>query len=236
MKNYAHSLSLKAEEAREKGNFSEALKYCDEALLAYQEENNAVGFAEILSSRFLTLRHLYEQTEDEQYMILAKHTVMASAEIARKSDNEKALAIPLFNLGKAHETLGEYQQAINNYREAIANLIQNPPPGQDRVGIMHEMIIHLSFAEYQTGDKSALERLKKAIERLAATDEPIYNKDVWMSGGYMDIAEMLQKDNPDKAKLALDRAKEIIDANPDLILRKRQLTKLATKLGFPLVK
>lgn len=215
-----------AEKAREKGNFAEALKLTDEAMLAFQKEGNILGFAEILSSRFLTLRHLFEQTNDKNFMILAKHTVMAAVEIARKSGKKEALGIPLFNMGKAHETLGEYEKTVEVYKEATASMIQNPPEEHERPGEIYEMIIHLSAAEYHTGDKSALIRLEKAIEDLAATDEEKYEKDVWMSGGYMEIAEMLRVDDPDKAALALDRAKEIIDSNPDLKLRKKQFEKL----------
>lgn len=44
----------------------------------------------------------------------------------------------------------------------------------------------------------------------------------------MAIAEMLKADDPDKASLSLQRAKEIIDANPKLALRKKQLNKLTS--------
>src|ERR1035437_5690634 len=89
-----------AEDSREKEDFLAALRYTDEALITFSEEGNALGFAETLASRFLTLRHLFEKTGDENYMILAKQDVLASVEVARKNGEQKALAIPLFNLGK----------------------------------------------------------------------------------------------------------------------------------------
>lgn len=219
------SLQKRATDEREKGNFAEVLRLTDEAMLAFQKEGNVVGITDILSSRFLALRHLFEQTGDKNFMILAKHTVMSALEIARKSEDKKALATPLFNMGKAHETLEEYEKAVEAYKDAIAHFTQNPRV--DHPGEIYEMLIHLSFAEYKTGDKSALSRLEKAIEDLASTDEEKYEKDVWMSGGYMEIAEMLKDDDPNKAALALDKAKEIIDANPDLTLRKKQFEKLS---------
>lgn len=218
-----------AEDAREKEDFLGALKYTDEALLLLGEERNALDFSEILASRFLALRHLFEKTGDQNYMTLAKYTVLASVEIARESGRKEALAIPLFNLGKAYETLEEYEKAVNAYKEAIDNIKTNPPEGHKGQAELQEMIIHLSFAEYKIGDKSALERLEIAIETLSKEEEDKYKKDVWLSGGFMDLAELLKDENSTKAKEALDKAREIIDANPDLTLRKKQLEKLASK-------
>ncbi|MBI3984952.1 MAG: hypothetical protein HY344_03355 [Candidatus Levybacteria bacterium] len=226
----ALSLHKKAEEARESEDFTKALTLCDQALVEYQKEGNVAGFAEVLSSKVLTLRHLYEQTADQKYIILAKHIAKASVEIAQKGDDPKALAIPLFNLGKTQQTLGEYTDAIENIKEAIANLMQNPPPHHNRPSVVLDMTLHLSVCEYKNGDKSALERAEKALLDLAAAEEDQYEKDVWLSGGYIEIAEMLRADDPQKAKEALQRAKELIDANPKLILRKKQLEKVSALL------
>ncbi len=222
-------LHKKAEEAREKEDFLAALKYTDEALLVFSEEGNVLGFSEILASRFLTLRHLFEKTGDQNFMVLAKQDILASVEIARKNADKKALAIPLFNLGKAYETLGEYEKAVEAYKEALDNIKTNPPKGHTGGAELQEMIIHLSFAQYKTGDKSALERLEDSIETLSKEEEDKYKKDVWISGGYMDLAEILKDDNPIKAKEALDKARKIIDSNNELIIRKRQYEELVKK-------
>lgn len=224
--NQAQDLHKKAEEAREKEDFLGALKFTDEALLVFSEGKDSLGFAEILASRFLTLRHLFEQTGDENFMILAKQDILASVEIAKKAEDKKALAVPLFNLGKAYETLGEYEKAVESFSESIENIKSNPPPGHKSEAELSEMTIHLYYAQYKTGDKSAIERIENEIEVLLTKDEDKYKKGVWLSGGYMNLADALRDENPAKAKEALDKAREIINANPDLTLRKKQFEKL----------
>ena len=224
----AIDLHKKAEVARESEDFTQALTLCDQALVEYQKEGNLQGFTEVLSSKVLTLRHLYEQTTDQNYLILAKHIAMASVEIAQKGNDPKALAIPLFNLGKTEQTLREYGKAIENIKEAISHMMQNPPPQHNRPSVVLDMTLHLSVCEYKNGDKAALERAEKALLNLATAKEPDqYFNDVWLSGGYIEIAEMLKADDPQKAKESLQKAREIIDANPKLTLRKKQLEKVS---------
>lgn len=221
----------KAEQARERGDFLQALQLCDEAMLTYQTEGDNLGFAEVLASRFLTLRHLFEQTNDQKYLILAKHAAQVSVELAESSGDKTALALPYFNLAKSEETLGQIQEAVENYKKALDNATNNPPVPhkiEERPAILADMKVHLATCEYKAGDKSALERAKQALSDLEAhPDIEDYNQHVWVSGGYMRIAEMLKEDNPTEAKKHLQKAKEIIDADPRLKLRLKQWEKLA---------
>lgn len=218
-----------AEQARENGLFLDALKHTDEAMIAYQARGDRLGFAEVLSSRFLTLRHLYEQTGERPFLITAKHTVMASVDIAKESGDNKALAVPLFNLAKAQETLGELSDATATYREAVVNLTNNPSEHHSNPAVLADFKVHLTTCEYKTGDKTALPKAESALRELeGASGVDDYTKDVWVSGGYMRIADMLRVDDPEKGRTVLRKAKDIIDANPKLVLREKQWKKLAT--------
>ncbi len=197
-----------AEQARERGEFLEALKLTDEAMLAYQSAGDSLGFAEIQSSRFLTLRHLYEKTNDRNYLILAKHSAMASVGIAENSGQKDALAIPYFNLAKIQEDLNELSQSVISYQRAVQFMQENPPIPHNRPGVLADFKCHLHNCEYKAGDKSALERILAALSELEASDEPKYNKDVWMSGTYMRLAEILRTDDQIKAKEYLQKSKE----------------------------
>ncbi|MDO8499014.1 MAG: hypothetical protein Q7S44_04485 [bacterium] len=227
----ARQLHGQSEQAREAGDFTKSLELSERAMVSYQKENDLLGFAEALAGRVITLRHLYEQTENKAYLILAKYTAMASVDIAQESGDKTALAIPLFNLGKLQEILGEHQNATNSFREALDNIINNPPVVHrvpERPAIIADFKFHLAHAEYNTGDKTALERAESALSELETSAEiSDYNKNVWVSGNHMHLVEMLREDNPEKAKEHLQKAKEIIDSDERLKLRKAQWEKLA---------
>lgn len=235
MESEARRLHGQAAQARERGESVEALKLAIDALNAYQKEGDKLGFAEVLSDIFLTLRHLFDKTGDRQYLILAKHSAMASADLAEESDDKTALAIPYFNLAKAQETLGDFPQAVDSYKKALANLRNNPPAEHkvdQRPAMVADFKVHLTVCEYKSGDKSALGRAEAALEELIQGQEiSDYNKNVWVSGGHMKIAEMVKDDDPDKAKEHLQKAKEIIDSDERLILRKAQWEKLAARFN-----
>ncbi len=213
----------KAEHARESGNFLEALQLIDEATLLYSSEHDAVGFSELQGSRFLTLRHLFEKTSDSNFLILAKHAAMSAAELAEKSNDPQSIALPYFNLAKAHESLGELPQAIEAYKKAVSAQEQNPNPLHARPAVLNDMKIHLYLCEYKNGQTDALQGAQDSLDSLESdTTEASYTKDVWASGGHMKLAELLKATDLKSAQDHLSRAKTIIDANPDLKLRRAQ--------------
>ncbi len=224
-----------AAQARERGESVQSLKLDIEAMAAYQKEGNKLGFAEIQAEMFLTIRHLYDKTEDKGYLILAKYAAMSSVELAQESGDKTALAIPYFNLAKAQDTLGKFSQAVENYKQALENLENNPPEVhrvEERPAMVADFKVHLTTCEYKTGDKTALERAETALKELEEGAEIAdYNKKVWLSGGHMKIAEMLKDDDSTKAKEHLQKAKEIIDSDESLTLRKAQWEKLATQFN-----
>lgn len=231
MESKGRSLHSQAAEAREKGEFAKSLDFNDQALIEYDAEDDPLGFAEGIGCRSITLRVYANLHDSRRILTLAKYEMMAAVDIAKESGDKKALAMPLYNLAELQEDLGEYASAVKTYKEAIKNMQNNPPERHNRPSILADIKVHMTTCEYKAGDKSALERAEKALRELEEAEEPSrYNKDVWVSGGYMRIADAIRKDNPDKAKDCLKRAKEIIYANPELTLREQQLKKLAAKL------
>jgi tetratricopeptide (TPR) repeat protein len=215
-----------AEHAREAGNFLESLNLLNEATVAYANDKDYLGMAEAQGSVFLALRHLYEQTGEKQYLVLAKHAAMAGVEIAETSGDLTALALPYNRLGSAYVEMGDYKQAVDAFEKALVNMENNPPETHNRPVVLADIKCHLHHAEYKNGDKSALERMLSAMDDIKNGEEVKYNKDVWLSGAHMKVADMLREDDPEQAREHLQMAKEIIDANADLKLRAGQWEKL----------
>ena len=227
-------IHAKAEQAREgKQDFLESLKLTDEATVVYSEEGDMHGMSEVQGTRFHAFRHLFESTNNPMYLILALHASLSAVEIAEKSGIKEALAIPYRDLGKAYEDLENYQNAVELYQKSLDAMAANPPSMHDRPAVRSDIKAHLAFAKYMAGDKQeALSLMQEAISELESnTDEYKNNRDVWLSGAHMRSAEMLANDDPDKAKAHLQKAKEVIGTNKDLVLRKNQLEALISKLA-----
>ena len=219
----AKTIHQQSEQARENGDFEKALELADRAEKAYESESDQTGVAEVYASRSITYRLNGDLTK-------AKEVATKGVEIAKASGKKETLAIPLFNLAKVQEELGEVNEAVNSYKQAFDNITQNPPKEHNRPATIADMKLRLAIAQYKTGDMSALVRAQGALADLESAEEDKYNKDVWLAGAHMHMAEMLKENDIDSAREHLERAKEIINANPDLKIRKEQLEKLSA--GF----
>lgn len=232
----ARDIHSKATIACESGNSLEALQLCDQATVLYEEEKDLLGMAEIQSQKFIILKHLFQKTQSRAYLILALKSAEAGVEIAILSQQEDALALPYQNLGEAYALLEQWEKAVEAYKKGVEAFEKSPPSMHNRPAVLLNLKDHLYTAEYKTGDKSALKRAEHLIPELEATDEDSYNikdveagrynKNVWLSGAHGRIAEMIYKENREKALEHLRKAKEIIDSDERLILRKGQWEKL----------
>ncbi len=227
----ARDIHAKATLTCEAGESLEALKLCDEATVLYEQENDLLGMGEIQAQRFIVLKHLFQKTNSRAYLILALKSAEAGVEIAQLSKQDEALALPYQNLGEAYALLGEWEKAVDAYEKSVEWFEKAPPPLHNRPAVLLNLKDHLYTAEYKTGDKSALDRAEALIPELAATDEDSYNKNVWLSGAHGRIAEMIYKENREKALEHLQKAKEIIDSDERLVLRKGQWEKLREIIG-----
>lgn len=222
---------MKAEEKMEAGDFVGALENTDRATVKYQSEKNVAKLAEVQASRALIFRHLFEQTDDSSFVVLANASASAGVQIAKVAKISE-LAIPLYNLGKCQESLGEIEQAVSLYKEALENFSANPGQPQDRPAVVAEMKTRLAVAEFKLGVQDAREQFNSALEELKNAEEPNdYNKKVWVSGAYMHMAEALVGKDNEKAKALIEKAREIIGSDEHMKLRKGQIEKLSAKIA-----
>ncbi len=222
----------KAESSREHGDFLEALQWTDQTLLEYQKENNVEGITDILASRSITLRHLFEKTGDRTFLIIARHEAMAGVEVARNGNHPSALVMPLLRLAQVQEELSEFGDALHSYTAAIETFEKNPPEAHNRPAVLLDMKIRATICAYKNGDTTGIPKVLSLLAELESSDEWKYNKDVWVSGGYMNLALLLKDSDPEAAKKHLEKAKTIIDGNNELILRKAQWEKLAKTISL----
>ena len=228
----AKELHKKAEEARESGNFLEALKISDEALIAYQGEANLAKFAEVLCVRCLTFRHLFEKTNDLTFARLAKFEAKAAVGILEKNDSKEGLGIAYYNLAKAYETLEKFEKEKEAIHKSLESFESAPQDSQNKPSVTSEIETRLAVVEYRLGDDTAIERFNTSLSELKNSNEDDYVKKVWISGAYLHLADaMIARGEKDKASEQLTKAKSIIEGDERLKLRIGQLAKLSAKLS-----
>lgn len=220
-------MHTKAEEARESGDFLKALEFTDQAILAYEKDNDLLGLSEVLSSRQSTFKHLYRKTGNKAFLTLERFAAAASVEIAKESGVKEAIGIPYHNLGKYYFEAKEYKKAAGFFKKAVENLTSHPSTRHSRPSVLADIKGHLLAAQYHADDKTALARAIKTLEELKNSQEKsTYNKNVWLSGGHLRIAEMLAQDDKNLAIKHAKKAEQIIESDKRLILRKKQLEDL----------
>lgn len=227
----AREIHLLAETAREKdGDFIESLALTEKAAAAYIKEGDPLGLAEVHASRFSAFKHLFLETKNVYYLICAEYAIRAGVQIAEESKIESALSLPYYNLAMLlSEYKGDYNEAVDYYKKAIRIMKDNPPKSHKGYpGNYLVMEIHLAEAEWHLGDRSAIDRLEEKTREIEEKEARVYERDVWASGGYMKIARLLKDEDPNRAKEALNKAKQIIDSNSSLKLRLKQWEELAS--------
>lgn len=209
----ARSIHSLAEDARRHSHFDKALELIDQALVAYQKEQDILGFAEALASKVITLRQLYDQSKNSNYLILAKHTADSAVEIARQSGNKQTLALPLENLAKIFVDMQDFDQAAKAYKEALENMEQNPFPIHDRPAYVDQMKAKYQLCLYLSGKKEALREAEKLADKIMGEKDPSeQDKEIWAVITYISIAEAASRIDPtskDLAKQVLGKALKI---------------------------
>jgi len=223
-------IHAQVEHTREAGDFWGSIKLAQDSIKAYSEEKNLSGLADIYGSISLAFRHLYKQSKDKTFLVLAEGAATTGIEIAKINSLNEILARPLFNLAKVQEELGQFAEASETYQDAVDTFNKFPQKEHNRAGVLADMKVHLYTCSYKAGDKSALPKALDALSELEKSDEKTvskYNYDVWLSGAHMRMAEMLKEEDIEMAKQHLAKAKQIIDGNANLALRKKQWEELA---------
>lgn len=221
-----NNLHKKAEDLREEDRLDEAEKVNTEAIEEYKLNKDWEGVARALQSRVLIYKHKYLLVKEEKILNLAKKDATESLIIAKEHNLKYLLSVCNFRMGEVFMISGDYKSAIVFFQNAVDLFVGYEAEKGDYV-------YHLGEALYQSGDKSAgkkhlLEGLYLIQQNKDEVDPFLIN--VWESGCYMRLADCFRKDDLKRAKEYLFKAKEIIDNDSKLVIRRRQWGQLAKKL------
>lgn len=219
----AEELHKKSEIAREQDKLLYALKLIEEALALYQEDKNYTGFTKALQSRVLIYKHLFLLSGDKKFVTLAQKDAEGSLEIALKNNLTNIICSCYFRIGEIATILENYSKAIYNYQKSL-DLYEGTKTEKG------DYRYHLGEVLYKNGQEEEgkeilLEGLNEIQENKSEVDSFLAN--VWESGCYMRLAEVLWNDEPQESKRYLKLAEKIIKDDKRLIIRKRQLNQLA---------
>jgi tetratricopeptide (TPR) repeat protein len=222
-----NSFHSQAEIAREEDKHHEALQLIEAALVEYQLTKDYAGFAQALQSRCLTYKHLFLLHNDQVFALLAQHDAQASLAIAQLHDLKTSLGSSYFRLGEIAMLFDDYDQAVKYYQQALTNYHgTNCEKGDYQY--------HLGEALYRLGQKAEGKReLTQGLQAIQTNAHEVdgFLAHVWESGAHLRLAELLKTDEPAEARQHLATAEQIINADPKLIIRKRQLKNLRGDFG-----
>lgn len=212
-------LQKEADKVREEGSSLLAIDLYNQAIVHYQESKDYSSMMGALTGRLLSWKHLFYKTEDKIYAIFVKKQAEEMLEIAKTYNLLDRLYLIHFLNGASAILLKDYNSAEKEFDLAIQLYpLENAEKG--------DWIAHLGDAMYRNGKKEEgqkilLNGVEIIKERSSHIDSFLLN--VWVSGAYLRLAKLLKTDNPDESQMFFKEAKEIIDSDNRLVIRKQQL-------------
>ena len=225
-------LLKQALDTQESGDFLKALQLENEALIEFQKAGDYLGMAEVTVLHSKTFKHLFQATNDKNFLILARSEARAAVEICEKSGIPNDSAIPYFVLAQMHEALEELPQALDAYKKCLTIQPHAPETSHNRQSVKADIEGHYALCSYKAGQTNAIDIALQALDELEKSkDATTHERNTWLSGAHMRIALMYKDVDVQKSQQHLSQAEDIINTDPELILRKRQLEKLRNEFS-----
>jgi len=212
-----------ARKQREQAKSALALDTCTKALLLAQRKGNREQLIQVFVDREIVWRHMFEGTNDITFAILARQDAHTILDMVKMWGVSERLHTAYFMLGQAALLFQDYVEAENYFFKSLRYF----KGSQAEKGSWR---YHWAKALYKIGEKKrALLAFSQAINEIKARKKTIdtflYN--VYLSGAYANFAFVLKKDDSKTAQRYFDLAKEIIDSDKRLVVRKKQFKELA---------
>lgn len=212
-------LQKKADVLREEGKSLEAIDIYNRAIVLYQQENDYQKILGALTGRLLSWKHLFYKTKDKIYAIFVQKDAEAMLQIANEYSVKDKLSLIHYLYGTSALLFNDYASAEKEFIQAIDLY----PADNAEKG---DWMAHLGEVMYRNGKKQeGKQMILKGIQRIkdhsGEIDSFLFN--VWVSGAYLRLANILKDDDRPESLSYLKQAQEIIDHDDRLVIRKQQL-------------
>lgn len=213
----------KSDIAREQDNLADALTLINEALTEYKKNENFAGYVMAQLSRSLIHKHEFLKTRNNDYAVNARKDAEGGLAIAQDKKLNEYVGVCYFRLGEAFMLIEDYESAVKNYELALDNFYGTLCERGD-------YRYHYGEALFKAGRKGEGKRIMlTGLEEIQnnRSDVDSFLANVWESGCYMRLAQLLKREKSRQAATYLEKARSIIDSDPRLIIRKRQLYEMS---------
>jgi tetratricopeptide (TPR) repeat protein len=219
-------LTQQVTDLREAGRQQQALALAGRLILRFAKETDYLGLFDVLGSRCLVWKHLFQLTRRKVYRFLMRSDAELGLALSITEKLKSRLHVAHFRMAETLMTFQDYKVAAREYQLALRHYRGNRAERGD-------FRYHLGEALYRSGKrelgkKTILQGLQEIQANRDAVDSFLAN--VWESGAYMRIAELLWKSKPKKAKQYLGEAKRIIESDKLLVMRRKQFQILLLEL------
>jgi tetratricopeptide (TPR) repeat protein len=214
-------LLLEGQRLREAGETLEAIGSITRAIVEFSDEHNRARLAHALLDRAICYQHLCQSHgNDPAFAVLCKKDAEAMLEIAEAEKIEDELDQAYFINAKAALLFGDHTKAVELFRLAIEKI------SRVRAAQMGDWRTNLGKAMYLSGEKEqGIQEILDGVEQVQEFSDEVdaYTFNVWVSGGYLRLAELLRLDDPEQSARYLAEAKRIIDSDESQVVRRIQV-------------
>ncbi len=218
----------KARIEREKGNAKQALDLFNDAILLAQKKGKRTEIVQALTDRAIVFRHLFELNHDMVYAIFARKDAETMLEMVKLWGISEKLHTSYFMLGQASLLFNDNKSAENYFFKSLRYFKGHPAEkGSWRYHYAKSLYL---IGEKKRGLLAFSQALNEIKSHMVKTDPFLF--EVYLSGAYLAFAEVLFNDNQQESKKYLEMAREIINSNKKLVIRKRQLKTFESKVKY----
>ena len=210
---------IHADALREEGKSLEAINLYNEVIIADLAKKDYSSLLGALTGRLLAWKHLFYKTNDPIYALFVKKEAETMLDIAKTYGFTNRMYLLHFLSATSASLLNDHGVAEKEFQQAVDLYpIDNAEKGN--------WIAHLGHAMYLNGKKEkGKQTILLGVQKINSHSSTLdsFLMHVWVSGAYLRLAKLIEQDDPNESQVYLNQAKEIINSDSRLVIRKQQL-------------